>query len=464
MVKPKPGGVVYWMSRDQRASDNWALLRARELALKNKAPLHVAFCLLPTFLGATIRHFGHMMAGLAEVEASLRSHGIPFSLLRGQPKETLPSFVEAHGLSAVVTDYSPLRINRLWKQEVGAALGDTPLIEVDAHNIVPVWVASAKQEVGARTLRPKITKLLPDYLTEFPSLEEEYPHGPKSLGPAVDWAAAVESLDVDTTVGKCDWCVPGEKAAQRSLESFTESNGNLKRYEKMRNDPNVQASSNLSPYFHFGQLAPQRAALHVRKHGKSHSGGVASFIEEMVVRRELADNYCHYNERYDSLEGAAQWAQDSLGKHAKDPREYLYTQAQLERGETHDELWNAAQLQMVQEGKMHGFLRMYWAKKILEWTEGPEEALRIAIYLNDRFELDGRDPNGYVGCMWSIAGVHDMGWTERQVFGKIRFMNYDGCKRKFDLAGFVSKYPQAKKNAAKAGPPTGQGAVMCKKL
>jgi len=202
----------------------------------------------------------------------------------------------------------------------------------------------------------------------------------------------------------------------------------------------------------------------VREHGRSYSGGVASFIEEMVVRRELADNFCHYNEQYDSLAGAAQWAQDSLAKHAGDPREYVYTQAQLENAETHDDLWNAAQLQMVEVGKMHGFLRMYWAKKILEWTESPEEALRIAIYLNDRYELDGRDPNGYVGCMWSIAGVHDMGWTERQVFGKIRFMNYDGCKRKFDLPGFVKQFPKAKTNAAKAAGPTGQGAVMVKNL
>merc|ERR1711939_1196976 len=176
----------------------------------------------------------------------------------------------------------------------------------------------------------------------------------------------------------------------------------------------------------------------------------------MVVRRELADNFCHYNEHYDSLAGAAQWAQDltptltlaitftlpqdSLAKHAKDPREYLYTQAQLDRGETHDELWNAAQLQMVQHGKMHGFLRMYWAKKILEWTESPEEALRIALYLNDRYSLDGRDPNGVVGVAWSVMGIHDMGWKERPVFGKIRYMNYSGCKRKFKVQEFEAKY------------------------
>jgi len=443
------GGVVYWMSRDQRVRDNWALLHARDLALKQKKPLHVAFCLLPTFLGATLRQFSHMLAGLAEVEESLRTLKVPFVMLRGQPRDTLPGYVAEHGLSAVVTDYSPLRISKLWKGQVGEALGSVPLIEVDAHNIVPVWVASDKQEVGARTLRPRIHKHLPRYLTDFPEFTA-YPHPLSALPPPVDWAAALESLEVDTTVGRCEWCKPGEKEAMQTLMNFV-AGGRLKRFEKQRNDPTIEALSNLSPYLHFGQIASQRAALYVKEHGKSHSGSVASFIEEMVVRKELSDNYCHYQPQYDSLLGGAQWAQDSLQKHATDPREYLYSQEELEQGLTHDDLWNAAQLQMVEEGKMHGFLRMYWAKKILEWTISPEEALRIAIYLNDRFQLDGRDPSGYVGCMWSIVGVHDMGWAERPIFGKIRFMNYAGCKRKFKIAEFVAKYKKASKNAAIAG-------------
>jgi len=162
-------------------------------------------------------------------------------------------------------------------------------------------------------------------------------------------------------------------------------------------------------------------------------------LEELIVRSELADNYCFFNEQYDKLEGAYQWAQDSLTAHENDEREFVYTLNEFETYQTHDDLWNAAQKQLVHQGKMHGFLRMYWAKKILEWTQNPKEALKFAIYLNDRYSIDGRDPNGYVGCMWSICGIHDQGWKERSVFGKVRFMNYKGCKRKFDVAAFVTK-------------------------
>lgn len=194
-----------------------------------------------------------------------------------------------------------------------------------------------------------------------------------------------------------------------------------------------------------GQLSAQRVVMQV-KQKKNASESVASFIEEIVVRRELADNFCFYNQNYDNISGAYDWAKKTLQEHAKDRRQYLYTKKELESAETHDQLWNAAQRQLLLEGKMHGFLRMYWAKKILEWTASPEEALSIAIYLNDRLSLDGCDPNGYVGCMWSICGIHDQGWAERPIFGKIRYMNYAGCKRKFDVEQFERKYAAIKKN------------------
>eukprot|EP00056_Hartaetosiga_gracilis_P016040 m.3629 g.3629 ORF g.3629 m.3629 type:complete len:301 (-) comp3677_c0_seq1:45-947(-) len=229
-------------------------------------------------------------------------------------------------------------------------------------------------------------------------------------------------------------------------------------YSPTKNNPNDNSLSNLSPYFHFGQLSVQAVIMELQenksryvKKSKEAKESVYVFFEESVVRRELAENYCFYNKHYDSIEGAPQWAQTSLQLHEEDQRAHLYTCEQLEAGETHDDLWNAAQLQMVREGKMHGFLRMYWAKKILEWTSSPREALRIAILFNDKYELDGRDPNGYVGCMWAIAGLHDQGWKEREVFGKVRFMNYAGCRRKFDVHSFVARYPPAQKNAMKFG-------------
>lgn len=173
-----------------------------------------------------------------------------------------------------------------------------------------------------------------------------------------------------------------------------------------------------------GHLSFQRLTMEVKALNK-YANGTAAFIEEGLVRRELSDNFVYYApDNYDELDSAAQWAQDTLELHSSDQREYLYSLEEFERGETHDDLWNAAELQLIQTGKMHGFLRMYWAKKILEWSPSPIMALRTAQYLNDKYALDGRDPNGFVGVGWSIMGIHDMGWKERPIFGKIRFMNY----------------------------------------
>jgi deoxyribodipyrimidine photo-lyase len=229
----------------------------------------------------------------------------------------------------------------------------------------------------------------------------------------------------------------GEKAARKMLQEFLQAK--LAAYPDKRNDPNEDAQSNLSPYLHFGQIAAQRAALEVEESSAPRLAR-AAFLEELVVRRELSDNFCFYNPHYDRVAGFPQWAQSTLAAHRRDPRPYLYSRDELERAETHDDLWNAAQLEMVQRGKMHGYLRMYWAKKILEWTESPEQALDIAIYLNDKYELDGRDPNGYTGIAWSIGGVHDRAWGERPVFGKIRYMSYGGSKGKFDVRAYVQKH------------------------
>jgi deoxyribodipyrimidine photo-lyase len=167
--------------------------------------------------------------------------------------------------------------------------------------------------------------------------------------------------------------------------------------------------------------------------------GAEPFLEELMVRKELSDNFCYYNSNYDSIRCFPDWGREALEKHGRDRREYIYTQEELERGRTHDDLWNAAQSEMVNLGKMHGYLRMYWAKKILEWTESPAIAQQTAVYLNDRYELDGRDPNGYVGIAWSIGGVHDRAWKERPIFGKVRYMSYNGASKKFDIEHYIRK-------------------------
>ncbi len=229
------------------------------------------------------------------------------------------------------------------------------------------------------------------------------------------------------------WIEPGEAAARAQLSDFLSRR--LHRYDSDRNDPTLDGQSNLSPYLHFGQISAQRAAIQAL----AGTADTTSFLEELVVRRELAENFCYYNPNYDSVAGFPDWAKETLRSHERDRREYLYSILELEAARTHDDLWNAAQKEMQCLGKMHGYLRMYWAKKILEWTKSPADAMRIAIYLNDRYELDGRDPNGYTGIAWSIGGVHDRAWKEREIFGKVRYMSYNGARAKFDVKAYINK-------------------------
>lgn len=429
------GPVIYWMSRDQRAQDNWALLFAQQQAIAAGVPLAVVFCLQPHFLEAGIRQYGFMLRGLAEVEQTLNSLNIPFFLLSGTAPEVLPPFLNSCQAGAIITDFDPLLLKRQWKNQLLSQI-HLPVWEVDAHNIIPCWTASAKQEYGAYTLRPKIHRLLPSYLTPIPKLlAHPYPWScPVS---AVNWPAIHKSLTVNLSVPEVTWLQPGEHAAQQHLLAFV--NNKLDHYHQYRNDPAADATSVLSPYLHFGQLSAQRAALSVLA-ARPLSSSAEAFLEELVVRRELADNYCYYNADYTSLSTLPDWAIKTLQAHRHDPRPYCYTLEILEQGQTHDNLWNAAQYQLLQNGIIHGYMRMYWAKKLLEWTAEPEAAWLTAIYLNDKYALDGRDPNGYTGIAWSIGGVHDRPWFERPIFGKIRYMSYNGCKSKFDIKAYITKY------------------------
>lgn len=433
--KSGTGPVVYWMSRDQRVADNWALLYAQRLALRNQVPLVVVFCLVPSFLGATIRHYAFMLKGLQEVESGLQKKHIPFFLVSGHPEKRIRAFLRHAGASILVSDFDPLKIKKQWKASLAETI-NIPFFEVDAQNIVPCLIASRKQEYAAYTLRPKLKKLLPEYLVKFPPLRK-HPFLMKRNVRAVNWKEAHARLNVDTSVGEIKWLTPGERAAKKMLRVFIDKK--LHSYATDRNDPNADGQSNLSPYLHFGQISAQRIALKISAISQWRESRDA-FLEELIVRRELSDNFCQYNERYDSFEGFPGWAQQSLRKYRNKPREYVYSLKQFEHAETHDALWNAAQTEMVIRGKMHGYLRMYWAKKILEWTESPERALEIAIYLNDKYELDGRDPNGYTGIAWSIGGVHDRAWNERRVFGKVRYMSYNGCKGKFDVNTYIKQH------------------------
>jgi deoxyribodipyrimidine photo-lyase len=431
---PGKGPVIYWMSRDQRLRDNWALLYAQELALSLGRPLGVVFCLAPAFLGATLRQYGFMLKGLQAVAGDLAHLNLPFFLLTGEPARELPRFAANHRVGAVVSDFSPLRLVRGWKTAVAEEIG-VALEEVDAHNIVPCWVASPKAEYGAYTLRPKLKKLLPEFLEDFPP-PARHPVGWKGERPAIPWERLTAALPIDAAVSEVTWLTPGERPARAALDLFLEQK--LPFYGERRNDPTRDGQSHLSPYLHFGQIAAARVALEVESR-PGHDASREAFLEELIVRRELADNYCFYQPHYDTFAGFPAWARKTLNQHRGDRREQLYSLEALESGRTHDDLWNAAQREMVRRGKMHGYMRMYWAKKILEWTASPEEAQAAAIYLNDKYELDGRDPNGYAGIAWSLGGVHDRAWFERPVFGKIRYMSYNGCRSKFNLEAYINQ-------------------------
>lgn len=468
-IKKDGASVIYWMQRDVRTVDNWALLLASHLASSRGIPLRVVYALPPPpptptrddelppaliDMPMTKRHGSFLLGGLECVHQELSAKNIPLHVIQAGSHDTVGETVCQsmldHGAQAVVCDFSPLRQFREWMElqaEPILSNAGIPFIQVDAHNVVPVWKASEKREVGARTLRPRIHKVVNDYLQTFPDVK---PNTAQLLGlPAFQRNEYETFLNMDESVPVVPWAKPGTEAANTQFQFFVDHG--LKKFDQLRNDPNEKnVCSNLSPWINHGHISFQRIVLDVKKLNK-YANGTASYIEEGVVRRELSDNYVYYSPNdYDALTAAAGWAQETLQVHSRDPREYVYTLDELETGHTYDDLWNAAQLQVVREGQMHGFLRMYWAKKILEWTESPEVALRTAQYFNDKYALDGKDPNGFVGVGWSIMGIHDMGWKERPVFGKIRFMNYKGCQRKFKVPLFVAKYKGAAENAGKA--------------
>lgn len=421
------------MSRDQRAADNWALHFAQEYALRQRVPLAVVFCLLPVFGEATIRQYSFMLRGLAQTATRLLEVGIPFFLLEGCPTKTLPEFIAQQGIGMLITDFSPLRFRKEWVGILRSRIS-LPFWEVDTHNVIPVWQAWDKQEWSARTFRLKIGHLLSHYLVPFPPLRK-HPYPWTGAVSIPDFDAIGERLSCDRSVPEIGHLAPGITAARETLNRFLTKG--LERYAQQRNDPNAEAQSGLSPYLHFGQISAARVALEVLK--QPESKGREDFMDQLIVRRELAENFCEWNPHYDAWAGFPAWGRRELDRHRADLRPNIYSEDELELGLTGDPLWNAAQTEMVCRGTMPGYLRMYWAKKLLEWTVEPEEAHRIAIRFNDRYLLDGRDPNGYTGIAWSLGGLHDRPWNQRPVFGHIRWMSLAGAVRKFNLPAYIAR-------------------------
>jgi deoxyribodipyrimidine photo-lyase len=426
--------VIYWMSRDQRVHDNWSLIFAQELAIQTKSPLLVVFGLTDKFLNASSDHYYFMLENLKSIEINLQKFDIPFLLLPVDSENFLSVFINKSDVQALVTDFDPLKVKIQWKEYLLKQI-NIPFFEVDSHNIIPCRLTSDKQEYAAYTIRPKIKKLLPDFLDDFTKTKK---HPFKFVGKDIlqDWDLTYRYFGLKNKMSISSTFISGEKNALSILKKFIKDKIEL--YPECKNDPNSDCLSNLSPYLHFGQISAQRVAQEIIKSDINQKAKDA-FLEELIIRRELSDNFCYYNKNYDNFNGFPKWSQNSLKKHIKDKREYIYSRDQFENSDTHDELWNAAQSEMVKTGKMHGYMRMYWAKKILEWSKTPDEAIESAIYLNNKYELDGRDPNGYTGIAWCIGGVHDRPWFDRKIFGMVRYMNFNGCKSKFDVERYIKK-------------------------
>lgn len=444
-LKNVSGPVIYWMSRDQRVVDNFALLHAQNVALSNGSSLVVVFNLMLKFPSATYRMYHFMLNGLKMIEKKLKEKNIPFFLLHGDNAiKNITEFIEEIGSHTVIMDLSALRIGTIWRNGLSSSVcEDVEIRVVDAGNVVPVWEASQKQEWAARTIRPKINGQLKQFLVKCPTLHvHSVDFTEKSLPEPVDWDQIDKNLIVDRSVEPISWCEGGEENATQMLQTFLEDR--LPHYKK-RNDPCNDVLSCLSSYLHFGHIWAGTAAKAALTKKSKYKEEVASFVEELIVRRELSFNFCYYNQNYDQLDkmypkfNNESWAQKTLAIHKDDVRDYVYTQQQWENAETHCELWNAAQIELILHGKMHGYMRMFWCKKILEWSASPEEALAIGLYLNDKYSIDGRDPSGYVGVAWSVAGLHDRAHREREVYGKVRYMAESGCKRKFKVDQYLEK-------------------------
>ncbi|MGA2912279.1 MAG: deoxyribodipyrimidine photo-lyase [Methanoregula sp.] len=424
--------VLYWMQSSHRTEENPALRYAIERADQVHLPLIVYFGLWQSYPEANLRHFRFMLEGLAEVGHSLESLGIRFVLMIEPPDKGVCAL--AKNAAIVIVDRDYLRLQQSWYHTV-AEQCRCPLVQVEGNVVVPVEAASQKEEYSAATFRPKITRQLDRFLhpveTVAPQRSSLTLDLPSLVGEKTD--ALLARLTIDRTVPASGLFTGGTAEANRRFEQFLKNR--LDGFAENRNDPGGDGGSDMSPYLHFGQVSPVTLALHAQAQRGS---GTPVFLEELIVRRELAVNFVRYNDHYDTFKSLPAWAQKTLAQHQADQREYGYSPGELERAATHDPYWNAAQQEMMKTGKMQGYMRMYWGKKILEWSKTPQDAYSAALDLNNKYEIDGRDPNGYAGVAWCF-GKHDRPWGEREIFGMVRYMNAQGLKRKFAMDRYLEK-------------------------
>ena len=436
---PAPQGrcVVYWMQRAQRAHDNPALDVAVELANALRQPAVIFFAPVPFYPHANLRHYTFLAQGIPDIAKRARKRGIGF-VLRTHPDHSLLKFCDEVKASIVIGDENPMREPRRWRESVAKKL-TVPLWTVDADVIVPSKLLE-KEQYAARIIRPRLQQRLQQFLllarNPVAKIEWVKPRGLVSLPDDGSIDITEGWKDLDSSVLSVDSFRGGTNEALRLLDEFAKHK--LAHYPENHGKPEIDGTSRLSPYLHFGHIGPH-TVMHAVLKAKVPQAAKDDYIDQFLTWRELSINFVHFNPLYDSIESAPDWAHKTLAAHARDPRPILYTREQFEFAETHDELWNAAQLQMLHAGWMHNYMRMYWAKKILEWSPSPAVAWQTALYLNDKYFLDGRDPDGYAGVAWTMGGKFDRPWFERPVFGKVRYMSLASTGRKFDSKSYIAQ-------------------------
>ena len=423
--------VLYWMQSAQRVHANQALEHAVSLANERMLPVVVLFVLIPAYQDANLRHFNFMLQGLAETAGALQQRRIPLCLDIGEPVAT----VLAHSThaSVIVTDSGRLRMQHDWRIAI-ARRAACPVVMIETDTVVPTACALDRGAWNAAQLRRRITPLLPDLLVPVHAEPLRCRHPAPTL-PTLDpqdTADLVTRIAPDRSVGPVA-AHGGHAVACRLLDTFIERH--LDSYHLRARDPAAGCRSQISPYLHFGQISPVEIAIKIRDHG---GPGAEAFLEELIVRRELAINFVVHNSAYDRWEGLPGRAQKTLQAHAGDLRSIRYTLVELEHCRTHDPYWNAAMREMRLTGRMHGYMRMYWGKMVIRWSATPREAFTRLLYLNNRYFLDGRDPSSYAGVAWCF-GTHDRPWKERSILGTVRCMTADGLRRKFDMDRYLRR-------------------------
>ena len=428
------GCVVYWMQRAQRGVDNLALDVAVQTANVLHKPVVVFLAPVPYYPHANLRHYRFLKEGIPNIASALTRRNVGF-VLRCYPDHSLLRFCAEVKAAFVISDENPMREPESWRQTAAKKL-KVPLWTVDADVIVPAKLLE-KAQYAAHIIRPRLQAHLKTFLVPSKNprahVPWKKPKGVASLDPDVD---VTQGWNLDRSVAPVSGWRGGTQAAHHLLNEFVAQK--LRGYSVERNMPEIDHTSRLSPYLHFGHISPVTVALAVQKAAVPKPDKEA-FLNQIITWRELSINFVRFNPDYDSFECGEPWAHRTLAKHATDHRPILYTERQLENAETHDHLWNAAQTEMVNTGWMHNYMRMYWAKKVLEWSRSPAEAHRIAVRLNDKYLLDGRDPNGYAGIAWSIVGKFDRPWFERPIFGQIRYMSRESTGRKFDSKKYIQQ-------------------------